>query len=29
MNFDGLLDLTNKEDKYDFHIDVENADLNS
>jgi hypothetical protein len=28
MNFDGLLDLTNKENKYDFHINVENADLN-
>jgi hypothetical protein len=27
MNF-GLLDLTNKENKYDFHINVENADLN-
>jgi hypothetical protein len=26
--FDGLLDLTNKENKYDFHINVENADLN-
>jgi hypothetical protein len=28
MNFDGLLDLSNKENKYDFHINVENADLN-
>ncbi|WP_016989114.1 translocation/assembly module TamB domain-containing protein [Flavobacterium sp. ACAM 123] len=28
MNFDGLLDLTNKENKYDFHINVENADFN-
>jgi len=28
MNFDGLLDLTNRENKYDFHIEVENADLN-
>lgn len=28
MNFDGLLDLSNKENKYDFHIEVENADLN-
>jgi hypothetical protein len=27
MNFDGLLDLTNKENKYDF-LCVENADLN-
>jgi hypothetical protein len=27
MNFDGLLDLI-KENKYDFHINVENADLN-
>jgi hypothetical protein len=27
MNFDGLLDLSNKN-KYDFHINVENADLN-
>jgi hypothetical protein len=26
MNFDGLLDLSNKE-KYDFHINVENADF--
>jgi hypothetical protein len=28
MNFDGLLDLSKKDDKYDFHINVENADLN-
>lgn len=28
MNFDGLLDLTNEENKYDFHINVANADLN-
>jgi hypothetical protein len=28
MNFDGLLDLSNKDNKYDFHINVENADLN-
>ena len=28
MNFEGLLDLTNKENKYDFQINVENADLN-
>lgn len=27
MNFDGLLDLTKKDSKYDFHIDVVNADL--
>ncbi|MGO4821129.1 MULTISPECIES: translocation/assembly module TamB domain-containing protein [unclassified Flavobacterium] len=27
MNFDGLLNLTNKDNKYDFHINVENADL--
>jgi hypothetical protein len=27
MNFDGLLDLSNKDNKYDFHINVENADL--
>lgn len=27
MNFDGLLDLRNKENKYDFHINVENSDL--
>jgi hypothetical protein len=25
MNFDGL-DLSNKDNKYDFHINVENAD---
>ncbi|WP_413998660.1 translocation/assembly module TamB domain-containing protein [Flavobacterium sp. W1B] len=28
MNFDGLLDLSGKENKYDFHINVENANLN-
>lgn len=28
MNFDGLLDLSKKESRYDFHIVVENADLN-
>ncbi|HWS59287.1 MAG TPA: translocation/assembly module TamB domain-containing protein, partial [Flavobacterium sp.] len=27
MNFDGLVDLSKKESKYDFHITVENADL--
>jgi hypothetical protein len=27
MNFNGLLDLSNKDNKYDFHINVENADL--
>ena len=27
MNFDGLLDLTKKDSKYDFHINVLNADL--
>ncbi|WP_369753608.1 translocation/assembly module TamB domain-containing protein [Flavobacterium sp. WC2409] len=27
MNFDGLLDLSKKDNKYDFHINVENADL--
>ncbi len=27
MNFDGLLDLSKKENRYDFHINVENADL--
>lgn len=27
MNFDGLVDLRNKENKYDFHITVENSDL--
>jgi hypothetical protein len=26
MTFDGLLDL--KDSRYDFHINVENADLN-
>ena len=28
MNFDGLVDLSKKESGYDFHINVENADLN-
>lgn len=28
MNFDGLVDLSKKESRYDFHINVENADLN-
>ena len=28
MNFDGLLDLSNVDSRYDFHINVENADLN-
>ena len=28
MNFDGLLDLSKKDSRYDFHINVENADLN-
>ncbi|HEY6143919.1 MAG TPA: translocation/assembly module TamB domain-containing protein [Flavobacterium sp.] len=27
MNFDGLVDVSKKENKYDFHINVENADL--
>jgi hypothetical protein len=27
MNFDGLVDLRKKESGYDFHINVENADL--
>jgi hypothetical protein len=27
MKFDGLIDLTNKDNKYDFHINVENSDL--
>ena len=27
-NFDGLLDLSNVDSRYDFHINVENADLN-
>jgi hypothetical protein len=27
MNFDGLVDLSQKESQYDFHINVENADL--
>ena len=28
MVFDGLLDLSKKDSRYDFHINVENADLN-
>lgn len=28
MIFDGLLDLSKKDSRYDFHINVENADLN-
>ena len=28
MNFDGLLDLSNVDSRYDFYINVENADLN-
>lgn len=27
MTFDGLLDLSKKDNRYDFHINVENADL--
>ncbi|MFE3847714.1 translocation/assembly module TamB domain-containing protein [Flavobacterium sp. LB3P45] len=27
MTFDGLLDLSKKDSRYDFHINVENADL--
>ncbi|MEP6928954.1 MAG: translocation/assembly module TamB, partial [Flavobacterium sp.] len=27
LTFDGLVDLSNRESKYDFHINVENADL--
>lgn len=27
MNFDGLVDLSEKDSRYDFHINVENADL--
>ncbi len=27
LNFDGLVDLSKKQPKYDFHINVENADL--
>lgn len=27
MDFDGLVDLSEKESKFDFHINVENADL--
>ncbi|MBC7845380.1 MAG: translocation/assembly module TamB [Flavobacterium sp.] len=27
MRFDGLVDLSKKESRYDFHINVENADL--
>lgn len=28
MNFDGLIDLSDKENKYDFHVNIQNADLN-
>lgn len=28
MDFDGLVDLSAKENKYDFHINVDHADLN-
>ncbi|MCC9070868.1 translocation/assembly module TamB [Flavobacterium sp. F-65] len=28
MTFDGLIDLSRRDSKYDFHINVENADLN-
>ncbi|MEO8253466.1 MAG: translocation/assembly module TamB domain-containing protein [Flavobacterium sp.] len=28
MDFDGLVDLSTKENKYDFHINVDHADLN-
>lgn len=28
MNFDGLIDLSDKENKYDFHATIQNADLN-
>lgn len=28
MTFEGLLDLTKKDSRYDFHVNVENADLN-
>ncbi len=28
MDFDGLIDLSDKENKYDFHINIQNADLN-
>ena len=27
LNFDGLLDLSKRENRYDFHINVENSDL--
>ncbi|MEO7978518.1 translocation/assembly module TamB domain-containing protein [Flavobacterium sp.] len=27
LTFDGLVDLSNRENKYDFHLNVENADL--
>lgn len=27
LNYDGLVDLSKKESRYDFHINVENADL--
>nr|WP_236023949.1 translocation/assembly module TamB domain-containing protein [Flavobacterium flabelliforme] len=28
MTFDGLLDISKKDSRYDFHVNVENADLN-
>ena len=28
LKFDGLIDLTNKDNKYDFHINIEKSDLN-
>ena len=28
MNFDGLIDLSETENKYDFHINIKNSDLN-
>ena len=28
MNFDGLIDLSDRENKYDFHVNIQNADLN-
>lgn len=27
LNFDGLVDLSKRENKYDFHINIENSDL--
>lgn len=28
MNFDGLIDLSEKENRYDFQVNIQNADLN-